>query len=286
MAYMLGRKVKTAALVIAAIAFMSGVVVSLWYFPIDVTRLNPVYLGLLLLTVPLTWLVVTWNFMLLGAVFDKQFGFRKSFKITLMGIAANMLPIPGATLVKAAALKSEGVQVVSGTFGTVVYSFIWLGIAVTCSAVALFLRDYDSIGISLFIVGVVISFVCTAILKTRYSMSFGITVKTILNNSALVLIDVVRLYLCFHAISINIDPIQVAALAMAGALGSAVSIVPAGLGVREYATTALGLMVGIFAASAYLAASLNRLAGMLVSVPAALWITKTTISESTDNPTP
>ncbi|MDN3720575.1 lysylphosphatidylglycerol synthase domain-containing protein [Roseibium salinum] len=88
----------------------------------------------------------------------------------------------------------------------------------------------------------------------------------------LVLVDAMRLYFCFHALGPQVEFGQVSVLTVSGALGAAVSIVPAGLGIREAFAAVLGPAVGLTASSAYLATSLNRVFGLAMLSPIALFL--------------
>ena len=89
----------------------------------------------------------------------------------------------------------------------------------------------------------------------------------------MVFIESVGLYLCFNAMGVIADFSQVSGLAVASVLGSAVSIVPAGLGVREGVSAALSPIVGLSAALGFMATFMNRLIGMSVIVPVATYLT-------------
>jgi uncharacterized protein (TIRG00374 family) len=91
-------------------------------------------------------------------------------------------------------------------------------------------------------------------------------------RSVLVVLDAIRIYLCLAALGTDATFAQASAFAVASAAGSAVSIVPGGLGVREAVTAALAPAVGLAAAVGFLAAALNRLIGLPVMVPLALWL--------------
>jgi len=62
-------------------------------------------------------------------------------------------------------------------------------------------------------------------------------------------------------------------LAFAGVPGSAVFIVPAGLGIREGEAVAISLIVGLAASLGFMAALLNRLVGLSVIVPVPIILT-------------
>jgi uncharacterized membrane protein YbhN (UPF0104 family) len=89
----------------------------------------------------------------------------------------------------------------------------------------------------------------------------------------LVFTDSARIYLCFASLGVNASFAQVSGLAVAGVLGSAVSIVPAGLGIREGVSAAISPIVGLGAALGFIAAFINRLVGLSVLTPVAAILT-------------
>ena len=91
-------------------------------------------------------------------------------------------------------------------------------------------------------------------------------------KTALTVVDAARLMLCLGALGVPAGFGQASALTVSGVLGSAVSIVPAGLGIREAVAAALAPVVALGAAAAFVAATLNRLLGLILLTPLALWL--------------
>jgi uncharacterized protein (TIRG00374 family) len=86
----------------------------------------------------------------------------------------------------------------------------------------------------------------------------------------LCLTEHIRFYLCLLALGVEPGFIRAAIPTVAGALGSLVGIVPAGLGVREFAAGALGAAVGLSPEASFMAALLMRVCGLAILVPTAL----------------
>ena len=99
----------------------------------------------------------------------------------------------------------------------------------------------------------------------------GVELPVLLSLAKLLLVatDVFRIYLCFLALGEAAHFAQAAAFAVAAVLGSAVSVVPAGLGVREAVSAGLAPLVGLAPALGFLAASLNRLLDLVTVLPIA-----------------
>ena len=86
---------------------------------------------------------------------------------------------------------------------------------------------------------------------------------------SLVCVEVARLHLAAQAIGAFVSLGAVLAMSASGVAGAVIGVVPAGLGVREAAATGLGVLAQLDAATALVAATLNRLAGMAVLLPLA-----------------
>ncbi len=102
--------------------------------------------------------------------------------------------------------------------------------------------------------------------------SFRLFVCMLSIKLLLVFMDSARIYFCFAALGVHASFAQASGLAVAGVLGSAVSIVPAGLGIREGVSAAISPIVGLEAALGFIAVFLNRLVGLSVLTPVATYL--------------
>jgi uncharacterized membrane protein YbhN (UPF0104 family) len=148
-------------------------------------------------------------------------------------------------------------------------ALIWMGVAFTYSGAWVMTSGETIVGGIFTVIGVAIltaSFAAARWLLGQWQVPMLILVTKV----ALVLLDALRIYLCLWALGTAGAFAQASALAISGVLGSAVSIVPAGLGVREGVAAAMAPIVGLAASSAFLAASLNRLLGLATTAPVAM----------------
>ena len=77
------------------------------------------------------------------------------------------------------------------------------------------------------------------------------------------------MYLALYALGFDVKPAQALVLVVAGALGSAVSIMPAGLGVREALAALVAPFAVLAASTGFLAAALGRMVDLAVVGPLA-----------------
>ena len=226
-------------------------------------------LVLVLVAVPVTIMLNAYEFVLIGRLVGREIGFATAIEISILGTAANLLPLPGATMVRVAALKAAGAGYGEGTKATLLVAGLWAGIAFVFAGAWLVRLGLGPIAV-LFVVAGLAAWLGCFLASMRRCQGVELPVLLSLAKLLLVVTDVFRIYLCFLALGEDAHFAQVAAFAVAGVVGSAVSIVPAGLGVREAVSAALAPLVGLGAGMAFLAASLNRLLDLLTVLPIAL----------------
>jgi uncharacterized protein (TIRG00374 family) len=85
-------------------------------------------------------------------------------------------------------------------------------------------------------------------------------------------VSILRLALCFWAIGHPASISQAMAFSLSGVVGSAVSIVPAGLGVRELVSSAIAPFAGLDPAAAFIATATDRLVELVILLVLAILI--------------
>ena len=250
--------------------FIGGIGVSLMHQPDIFSNLDwrPVAI-LLAFCVPLTIVLNALEFQLSARVINQRVLFGKALEIAVIGSAANMLPLPGAALTRVLGLKAAGGSYRQGATVTGVVALIWLGVALAFSGAAITLLDNAVLGLSFIGIGGVVATIAT-VMVARTSRNWTLGFLLAIMKVLFVTLDALRIYLCLRGLGVEASYLQASAFVVAGVVGSAVSIVPAGLGVREAVSAGLAPVVGLAASVGFLAASLNRLLGMLVLLPLAV----------------
>ncbi len=252
------------ALWLALGVLVAGLVLSVRAQPDVVTELDWRPLAaLLLLVIPVVKLLNVFEYILSGRLLGKSIGLMEGLEVTTIGAAANMLPLPGSTLVRMAGLKAAGAGYGKGAAAVLLASLIWLAVAsLYAGAWILSLGGATPaarwVGPAFVAVGAMLLAFClvAAIRLEGGSRIIGLIAA---NRLVLVAIEALRFVLVLQAMGVAASFAQASGLAVTGVLGSAVSIVPAGLGVRELVAAGLGPVVGISAAAGFLAAGLIRL---------------------------
>lgn len=267
-----------------AILLLVAAVFSWWRLGLSAEDISWPALLLSAALVPLSVLLTAWEYGLIAWVNGVQVGFRDSVAVTVVGAVANLLPLPGAAVVRlndltARRSKASGAVGATGAAGS-----LWLGWSLVVAGLALLSADQPWIAALLVFVGFGFVFLSWVIVKTTAGapgpdwMLRGSSIEL-----ASLAVGVIRIWLTFTALGIEVTIIQAGVLVASGAIASTVSIVPGGLGIRELIAGLLAPLVGVAPAAAVLVVALARVIGLLVQAPVALLTTKQPISSEASN---
>lgn len=184
---------------------------------------------------------------------------------------ANILPLPGSLLVRGAALKATGAD--WNQVGRVMLAagVMWLAMSMAISGYAL-IDGNVGLSISVFCVLITLGVVVWLWRQCGWLVTAGfVGVRLVL-----LALLIVRLSLLFTALASTLSLADVSAFALAGIVGSAVGLVPAGIGVTEAVGAAMAIAIGQNPASAFLVLAINRIMGLTLSGLAALVLYRST----------
>lgn len=254
----------------AALVFLASLIVAVRAKPEIWSDLTawPIVLALAFV-VPATILSNALEFWLSARLLGHHVAYMKALEITIAGSAANMLPLPGAVMVRVAALRTMGSGYFHGASATA-YSFtIWLSVSAIFAGAALGLLQDWLIG-SLMIATGGAGLLGSLFAATRQFGRMRYALAMALAKTLMLALDAVRIWLCFAAIGEVTQFLQACVLTLSAVVGSAVAIVPAGLGIRELVSVAIAPLVALSPASTLLAVSLGRILGFVVVIPLSL----------------
>ena len=223
------------------------------------------------IAVPVTVLLNSLEFVLTAKLLGRSVGLKSAAETVIIGGVANMLPLPGGVIVRVAALKAEGAKATQGGSILLFVALIWAVVSFAYAGGWLLALQAGWFGLLFLAFGITGVAFCFA-LSARFLNDRMVTIQMFLCKIAIVLVDAFRLLLCFLAIEAPTSFGQASVLTVAGFLGSSISIVPAGLGVREGIAALLGPIAGISAAAAFLATAMNRIVGLVVTTPIAAYL--------------
>lgn len=269
--------VRNTAFVLAVLFFLVSLVFAIRAFPASIGDLRPWPMVLVMVAgVPAMLLLNSAEYWLSAVFNNKRPSLRDSVEITIIARAANMLPLPGGTIARVAALKSLGVSVKDGIGINLLLAFLWLSLSLIYSSIWMWSIVRNPYAIYFLGLGIFI-LLPTAIYLYHRSKDPKFIFLVVTTKTLSLIVDSAKIYLCFQALAISATFAQASSLAVSGVLGSAVSIVPAGLGVREAVASLLASMVGLSLSSGFLAVALNRILSMSVILLFSFYLSRKTL---------
>jgi len=182
-------------------------------------------------------------------------------RIVGLGTLSSVLPMASGTVVRGAAMVYWGMPSVRMIRIMALDALLWVAAGLFLSGVALMASGVPGYGYAALAAAAatgVPSFVAAT------STVQGRAVGWALWRLGGVAVDVLRLWGCLAALGHGVDYVDAAVLGAASPLSSLFFFLPGGLGVRELVTAGLAQAATIDPAVAFLAASLNRILGLLV----------------------
>jgi hypothetical protein len=264
-------RVQSALLAVAAVVFIVGG----WYafrsldVEFDDVRWLPLVLAAVV-GVPLTLLANTLEYVVSARMLHHRVALLPAIQLTTMSTAANLLPVPGAFLVRVQGLRALGSRYDKAAASTAVIGLVWIG--VSASLAAIFLAVYDSwLAAAAFAVVAVSLLLAAYAWLTRTLTAPGerrrIAAVAVAVELFAVGVDAGRLVLILVGLGVDASFGQAMVLAVAGSLAAAAGILPGGFGLRELIAALLAPLVGLAASAAFAATALNRILGMVVLAP-------------------
>jgi len=265
------RRVQIALVIVVSVAIGVASVLAWRSLPGDGPIQWRWIVGPAVVLVPATLGLNAAEYRLAGALGGVRVSTREAVRISVLSTAANLMPVPGAVLVRMQGLRNKGVGTVAAARWSVTMGVAWLSVSLL--AVGLLLVSAEP-GYAVLLIGgglVGVTFVARLIARGR-SVSEAVRL-----GGAVALIQVagagqqaLRMYLAFEAIGVQTGFVDAAAVSLSGVLASAVGVMPAGLGLSEALAAAIGQVLGVGASQSLVATTLVRFAGLAAAIPLAL----------------
>lgn len=207
------------------------------------------------------------EFALSARLLDTRAGFGDSLRVSILGSAANLLPVPGAALVRSAALKRTGLGYKAAVSMTVVIGVAWVATSGAVAGALLIAHGATGVGgasLAAGIVGLGISFVLLAGQLTLGGAARGFPLVVAVELAS-VGTGVVRSWLVLQALGVDTASFADAAVfTAAGVVASAAGLLPGGLGLREALSGTAGVGLGLPLAIGILVATVDRVVAYVV----------------------
>ncbi|HSK15804.1 MAG TPA: hypothetical protein VK915_06505 [Gaiellaceae bacterium] len=275
-------------LIVAALVFFVGG----WYAlrSLDVAFEDIRWVPLLVagvVGVPLTQLANTFEYVLSARMLGHRVAFMPAVQLTTVATAANLLPIPGAFLVRVQGLRTMGSHYRGALASTAVIGLAWIGVSALLAAVLLAVSGSWVPAVILGAAGVPLLVVAHAWLtravpvraerRRLAALILAVELFAVVTNAG-------RLVLILVALGVEASLGQALVLAVSSSLAAAAGILPGGFGLRELIAAALAPLVGLPASAGFAATAINRVIGIVVLAPVtvALALRSQPRSESAD----
>ena len=229
----------------------------------------------LLVLAPLTTLLNGLEFVEVARLVGQRPPLRRALHIAVLGTAANLLPVPGAVLVRVDALRRGGTSVGRSTAASVCAAFFWAAAAALVAGIAL-LTSQLVLAALLLAASFVLGFggLTTASRVARVAGGRPGLLGLALVELATVIVGAVRLMVIGSGLGGGIGFGQGAGLGLASIAAAAAGVFPGGLGLREALSAALAPILDLPAAVGAVAATFDRLLGLPAVIAAALVLSR------------
>ncbi len=225
----------------------------------------------LLIGGPATLWVNVMEFRISAVLVGQRAPWSRSLRIAVLSAASNLLPVPGSVVVRAGALREGGSPAPASVAATGVVGLTWLGVGAVVASLGLGFADARWLAAT-FAAGGTVLLGAAAWISTSIHPGKGLRtwLAVVGVESAAIGITAIRLALIMSSLGVSSALRGGAALAVSGAIASAIGVVPGGLGVRETVAALIGTAVGVTPSIGFLASAIDRIVDLAWYAPLAL----------------
>lgn len=230
----------------------------------------PLLAAVAVVGVPLTLLATTLEYLLSARMLNHRVAVGAATRLTIISTAANLLPLPGAFLVRVQALRAMGSRYSKAMGSTAIIGLVWIGVSALLAGSLLAPSGRWVPALGLWAAGgpilvVAYAWLCRTVEEPgerRRIAALAVAVELFA-----VLINAARLVLILIGLGIDASVGQTLVLAVSSSLAAAAGILPGGFGLREVIAAALAPLVGLPASAGFAATALNRLIALVALAP-------------------
>jgi hypothetical protein len=205
----------------------------------------------------------------------------EAVRVVVLATAANLLPIPGAALVRIQALRTRGATGAAATGINVAGAGVWVGSGLVVAALALATVALGP-AVSAGAVGVAALVVAWLILRraARPGRAVAAMGQLVAVESLVTVMHGARLLAVLLALRIDLELVQALVIGLSAPLSAAAGVFPSGIGLAEALSGLLAPLVALPATSGVLATAVNRIVGLAVTAPVAAVLALTSPSDA------
>lgn len=213
---------------------------------------------------PMTVILGGMEYAATARVLGIRVGFVEAQTVSVLSSAANLLPLPGAYLVRARALIDAGSTTSRSVASPLAVGVAWVGTAGVVAGAWSVASEPDAFGLVVLgagLVALVAALYAFRVLLGEWNLPLiggvlGVELATVLVSAA-------RYQLVLVASGFEADFSQGLVLALSSVLASAVGFIPGGLGLREALAAFFAPLASLPAAAGAIAAIINRVIGLV-----------------------
>ena len=253
-------------LVLAVALFLAFTIVAFQHLPhID----KPVRWELIivagLVCVPVITALNAFEYRVMAHFADHHPPVLEILQVSIMGSAANLLPVPGAVVVRLANLRKAGVKVTRGLNLTAIIGLTWVGAACAVGGIAE-MFSHTAFAITALAIGVGLLGIAIVMLARIVPPGQRVAgaAELMAIETGFVLMQAFRLFLIASALRFNVSFAQSTTLVIAVVSAAAIGFLPAGLGAREAIAAVLSPIVGFPAAVGLVITAVDRVVNLVV----------------------
>lgn len=228
------------------------------------------FVALALVAIPAANVANALEYAVAARIEGQRVPLAEAVEVSVLSSAANLLPLPGAALVRVRALRRGGSSYRRALSVTALVGGAWLATSLVLAGALLALRRNGDVD-DLLVAGVLVlgaAGVAAALVAVRAMAPPGdgtqLGLALLGAEAVAVAVGAVRYLLVLGGLGIDVRVAQAVSLTLAGVIASAVGFVPGGLGLREALSGVIAGLVGLRAAVGVLAAAVDRLVGLPV----------------------
>jgi hypothetical protein len=259
---------RQALLAIAVAVFLIAAAVAIKNFPHGATRHAHWWLFAVVgLAGPLTTILLNGaEFVVQARIVNVEVPLTEGMRISVLGTAANLLPVPGSAIVRTHALATSGGGYKRATKTTVTVAAAWIGTTALLAAILGISTGARRAAPPVGLVGIALLVAAYALVRRAHPVAGTGDVfrRLVAVEAATACVGAARFFAVLYALGIDVSAGQAMALALTSVVASAAGVFPAGIGIREALAGAVSAIVGLPAAAGVVAAAADRVAGLIV----------------------
>lgn len=201
------------------------------------------------------------RFQWMGEMAVVSINYPASSRVVVAGGLANILPLPGAFLVRLAYL-SERIGIKASARLNVVAALVWMGCALLMAALFLVANSYVVLSF-VFLLGVMVATIISFQQLRVAGLKPGGLFRLAALQLVMTMVNILRIVIISYAFDMPLQALVASLMAVTGAAASMTGVFPAGIGLTEILAAFVTKIMSLPASLGFLVSSINRLSSWI-----------------------